>query len=439
LRSRGADATIIPPSEAEVMTVHQRTVPPTRAVCGLASLLAALALALGWSAAAAAAPTPFDPTVAGRPGLVVGITEPNPAFVWPAEMKPLPEPFARWRAEFAGLHPALYRLVLDWPRLQPDANRPPNVDLAADGCSRGVPPCHAWKGVREQIAALAARRRRTSMQVLVTVTGTPDWAVSPPSGGCVRPTDPPRSRAPRDDALPAYERLVETVLRVAKQQNTPLRFWTAWNEPNHPYFLTPQRAACDKASPTLAVATYLKLVRALDAALTRAPGEQQQLLGELAGSVNGSVNSTGATEFIGALPTDVLCKSPVWLEHVYNAGASVIDAVVAALDAHHCARPAAIWLTEAGIGESKAGPSDGTPPPQDRPDACQRLHAWLTHLHATARVTAAFQYTFREDPIFRTGLVPAGLDHAYRTLRPWQVWGARTDPTRAPTAAQACG
>jgi hypothetical protein len=395
-------------------------------------------LALLASAAPTRAQAPFDPTVPGQPGLAMGITEPNPNFLWPAEDRAIPEPFAAWRTEFAALRPQIYRLVLDWARLQPDPTRPADLERASDGCMRGVPPCLGWQGVREQLDALAAAQRRTGVQALVSITGTPVWAVRPESG-CVRETDPPRSRAPRDDALDDYRQLVRRVLRAADRAGAELRYWTAWNEPNHPYFLTPQRAVCDVHSPTVAVAPYLTLVRSLDRALDRAPGQQEQFVGELASLVNGSALTTGVGEFIAALPDDVICASRVWLQHLYLGATASIDAVIGALDARRCALPHAIWLTETGLGIARSGLPPDEPLPHDLPSACGRTHRWLLRWYEHPRVTAAVQYTFREDPAFRTGLVPASMDRPYRTLRPWQAWGQRPDASSPPpTLEQAC-
>ena len=387
----------------------------------------------------ARAEAPFDPTVPGQAGLALGITEFNPNFVWPAEDRTLPEPFATWRTEFAALRPQVVRLPLDWRLLQREATRRPDLLRFSEGCARGVPPCLGWQGLREQLAALAALQRRTRVEVLVTITGTPEWAAPTAVDGCIRVTDPPRSRPPRDDALPAYRRLVRTVLRAAGREGVELRFWSPWNEPNHPYFLTPQRAVCDRTSPSIAIAPYLKLVEALERVLKRAPGDQQLLLGELAATGNGGTVTTGVTEFIAALPKEVVCASPVWLQHAYLGSARSVELAIAALDAHGCERPHAVWLTETGLGTARAQPATDTPPPQDRPDACARLHAWLLHWYEHPRVTAALQYTFREDPVFRTGLIPAAMDRAYPTLRPWQVWGDRPDAGAfPPPQEQAC-
>src|SRR5688500_3512386 len=87
------------------------------------SLLSLLVCAATCQAQAA-----FDPTVPGPAGLALGITEPNANFVWPAEDRAIPEPFAGWRTEFAALAPQIHRLVLDWPRLQPDPTVPADLD-----------------------------------------------------------------------------------------------------------------------------------------------------------------------------------------------------------------------------------------------------------------------------------------------------------------------
>ena len=55
-------------------------------------------------------------------------------------------------------------------------------------------------------------------------------------------------------------------------------------------------------------------------------------------------------------------------------------------------------------------------------------------------MTAAFQYTFREDDVFRTGLVTTALDRAFPVLKEWQAWGgtARPKPTDPPPSHANC-
>ena len=103
---------------------------------------------------------------------------------------------------------------------------------------REVGPCLGWVGVRQQLQALATRQRDGGWQTLVVLTGTPDWAAAPPSG-CEREKTTPRARAPRPDALPAYRQLILDVLKVADEEGASLHFWSPWNEPNLPPFVSP--------------------------------------------------------------------------------------------------------------------------------------------------------------------------------------------------------
>ena len=71
---------------------------------------------------------------------------------------------------------------------------------------------------------------------------------------------------------------------------------------------------------------------------------------------------------------------------------------------------------------------------------CRKLHKRLLQWYKDPRVTAAFQYTFREDDIFRTGLVTTALDRAFPVLEEWQAWGGskRPDPTDPPPSHAHC-
>ena len=46
-------------------------------------------------------------------------------------------------------------------------------------------------------------------------------------------------------------------------------------------------------------------------------------------------------------------------------------------------------------------------------------------------MTAAFQYTFREDDLFPTGLVTTDLSGDFSALGEWMAWGMT--PARSPT------
>jgi hypothetical protein len=50
-------------------------------------------------------------------------------------------------------------------------------------------------------------------------------------------------------------------------------------------------------------------------------------------------------------------------------------------------------------------------------------------------VTAAFQYTLRDDPVYPTGLVSADLSRAYGVLEAWTAWAGDREPAGRPPAA----
>jgi hypothetical protein len=380
-------------------------------------------------------PAPTATPVPGRPSLAVGITEPNANLV--SATAALPEPWAGWRDALGRLHPAFYRLVLDWPSLQPSAGAPANLAAPNGGCMRMVQPCLGFAGVRDQLRALASRQRQGGWVGLAVITGTPDWAAEPPSR-CDRPGTPARARPPRPAALAGYRRLVSDVLALARREGADLRYWSAWNEPNHPDFLSPP---CG----TSAAAAYTPLARALHDALAAAPGDPQraapgdpqQVLGETAGLVRTGRHTTSVARFIGELPSDLVCSSTIYDQHAYVGGADPVDAVARALAAHHCARPHSIWITETGVGPAPRALSAAARLRHDR-HGCEALHRRLVRWWHDPRVTAAFQYTLREDDRFPTGLVSTDLTRALPALGEWTAWGSGRPPG-APPPGVACG
>src|SRR4051812_50157263 len=107
----------------------------------LGRTIAVSLLALLVFAAPGHAQASFDPTVPGQPGLALGITEPDPNFLWPAEDRTIPEPFAAWRTEFAAVRPQIYRLVPDWAQLPRDPTEPAHPHPPPGGRQPGGPPC----------------------------------------------------------------------------------------------------------------------------------------------------------------------------------------------------------------------------------------------------------------------------------------------------------
>jgi hypothetical protein len=379
-------------------------------------------------------PTPVPPPAAGL-GLAVGITEPNANLIASPADRTLPEPWATWRAALGAIRPAFYRLVIDWPSIQPTADAPPNLSAPNAGCMRTVAPCLGFGGVLDQLRALASRQREGGWEALVVITGTPDWAASPPSG-CERPGTQPRSRPPRADALPAYRALIAALLRAAAHEGAQLQFWSAWNEPNHPAFLSPQRGACDPAAPSTAPASYADLVRALEQELAAAGGNHQIVLGETAGLLRPTPYATSVPEFIAGLPQDVVCASTVWTQHAYIGGPDPVAAISAALAARGCPQPHTIWITETGVGPAPPDLSAARAI-ADEQRGCRELHDRLVSWWNTPRVTVAFQYTLRQDDRFPTGLVTTNLGAARPSLAEWTAWGGARQPT-APPPQPAC-
>ncbi len=270
------------------------------------------------------------------------------------------------------------------------------------GCLRDIPPCAPWQGIRAQLEAVAAAQEENPgrYQVEVVVMYTPERYASPPAG-CERRGAVPRNRPPQD--LDAYRGVIRAVQAEADRAGVDVPYWSPWNEPNHPYFISPQRAECDPAAPSAAVAPYIALARALQDELR--DGESL-VLGELAATTTFGPQSTRMTEFVDALPSDLVCAAPVFSVHRYNA-ADPVDALSAALERHGCTPR--IWISETG---SKSGD-------------CAAERANLERWHTDPRVDAAFHYTFREDNLFTTGLVSTDLTTAFPALAEWQAWGDR--------------
>jgi hypothetical protein len=358
------------------------------------------------------------------PALAVGITEPNPNLVAAPGTRTVPPAFARWRDELAAIHPAVYRLVIDWAAVQPRADMAPDFDATQSGCMRALPPCAPFAGVRDQLEALASRRREGGWEALVVITGAPAWAAVP-AGGCDA-----GDGAPRADTLPAYRALIAGLQAAAAQAGAELRWWSPWNEPNHPAFLAPQRAACDRDAPSLVPASYAAIADALRAEL----GDDRRLvLGEMAAVLAPTRRATSVQEMIAALPRDLVCAAPVWSQHAYIGGTDPVAAVAAALDARGCPRGQAIWITETGVGAAPSDLSIARGIAGER-EGCEALHRRLAEWYGDPRVTLAVQYTLREDDRFPTGLVTTDLTRARPALEEWQAWGAR-EPAAPPPAA----
>jgi len=74
-------------------------------------------------------------------------------------------------------------------------------------------------------------------------------------------------------------------------------------------------------------------------------------------------------------------------------------------------------------------------------DAGPTVEPGATAYWVDPRITAAVQYTMREDDVFPTGLVTSDLTRAYPALKEWQQWGmrARERPEDRPPSRARCG
>ena len=369
----------------------------------------------------------------GAARLAVGITEANPSLVWSPAARPVAPPFEPWRRELGRIAPAYYRLVVDWPSLQPSADEPPDLAAANGGCMRTILPCAPYAGLREQLQALASRQREREggWEAVVVITGSPRWAAGP-RAGCERVGTEARSRAPRPGALEAYARLVRGVLDEAKAAGAELRWWSAWNEPNRYVSFSPQRGRCRPGARSIAAARYAALVRVLRRTLEGARGRHGYVLGDLAGVVGRSLGESTVREFIRGLPSDVVCGTGIYAQHSNIGSPDPVPAAVEALAAHGCRERHEVWITQTGALLRRDQPAS------ERPAACRALHERLVRWYRDPSVTAAIQYTFREDDLFRMGLADPRLRRALPALGEWQAWGGRTRPTDPPPKP-ACG
>jgi hypothetical protein len=387
-------------------------------------------------------------------GLAIGLDEENANLLGTTGTAP----FAPWRARLGSIEPTFVRLDVVWSKLQPRADAPPDWATPEAGCLREVQPCAPYPGLRGQLRALAEQQHAHPGRFVgyVVLFGAPPWATAP-RHGCVPPAVGPTALTLSDGGLAAYRRFVDGLLAVARDEGADLRYWSAWNEPNQPAFLSPQREHCATDAPALSPDEYAKLVGQLRGALAAAPGQHQLVLGETAAYDTPRPTALSTVEFADALPRDVVCASDVWAQHAYvgtqgigsvadlagdpgRAGsATLLAGLERALDKRGCPTPKRIWITETGVG----GPKPGGPRPTD-PAAlqgqCRALNAALTAWYRDPRVDAAFQYTFREDNTYPVGLVDTGLTRTYPTYDLLRAWSRRPFPTDgAPPLPTGCG
>jgi hypothetical protein len=378
-------------------------------------------------------------------GLAIGLTETAAPLLWSPEAQPdTPAALVPWRDRLAALRPRYFRLLVDWARIQPDPARPPDWTVAADGCVRGHQPCAPFSGIRDVLRAVASQEKAgRGFQVMVSIFGVPQWAASPPSG-CERAGTAPRSRPINDAGLNGYQALIRSLAALGTAEGVDLHWWSPWNEPNGTFFISPQRAVCDRSSPPVSPAVYARLARAMRAELDALPGDQGLVIGELAGFPGPLMRGGGVEEFLDALPDDVMCSASVFAQHAYaergqpESAQGPVDQMEAALHRRPCAHDTPIWVTETGVGGPDVG-GDRTGGLAELRADCRAMDAALRRWDLDPQVEAAFQYLFRDDPVYPVGLADVALTRLWPAYDLWLAWGGDRPPAGpAPALPDAC-
>jgi hypothetical protein len=383
-----------------------------------------------------AKPAPAD--IAPGGGLAIGMTEINPDLFWHGKDVGA---FTPWRDRFEALKPPLYRLAVDWATLQPKPGGPIDWTKPSDGCMRGLQPCRPYNGIRDTLRAIRSQQQAgNGFATMVVVYGVPDWAAVS-AHGCERDGIGARSRPITDAGVEAYEKLVASLQDLAKREGVDIKWWSPWNEPNGPFFISPQREQCKGSSKSLAPAVYAKLARAMRTQLK--PG-QQLVVGELAGLEDARKYGTSISEFFDGLPDDVVCNAGVFAQHAYSKRGDKADDPGAVgnleevLDRRPCTKGKPIWVTESGVGGPHVGDERSPKDESIRAD-CQALNVSLRRWNEDPRVDAVFQYTFRDDPVFPVGLADAKLSKTWPAYDLFEVWGGDRKPDGpAPALPAAC-
>ena len=383
-----------------------------------------------------ATPAPAD--IAPGGGLAIGMTEINPDLFWHGKDVGA---FGPWRDRFEALKPPLYRLAVDWASLQADPGGPIDWTKASDGCMRGMQPCRPYNGIRDTLRAIRSQQQAgNGFATMVVIYGVPEWAAVS-AHGCERDDIGARSRPINARGLEGYKKLVASLQDLAQREGVDINWWSPWNEPNGPFFISPQREQCKGSSKSLAPAVYTRLARAMRAELK--PG-QQMVVGELAGLKNARKFGTSISEFFDGLPDDVVCKAGVFAQHQYSkrgAGADdpgAVGELERVLARRPCAKAKPIWVTESGVGGPHVGDERSPKDESIRAD-CQALNVSLRRWNEDPRVDAVFQYTFRDDPVFPVGLADATLSKAWPAYELFKAWGGQRRPDDpAPALPKAC-
>lgn len=433
------------------------------------ALVAVLLVALGWllgsrgadddvrsdappAVTTGPAPTRAAPTDHGGE-LSVGLVSRDVAALTPSSAGPIAG-YDAAREIVGAMAPRYVRVDVRWDQLQPRADVPLDPAVVQDdGCGRdAAPPCGPPISLSAVLTQIAAQQRAHpgAFRPLITFWGMPEWAGEAPTDGC-------RSDRVRTGARPlargrenAYQAAIRSVWTAVREAGVTASDWTPWNEPNAPYFLDPQRSGCARDAAPRSPGPYGRMVvamgdelRALRGSTPDAARDHRLVVGEVAAWGAPSSRAVPADEFLRALPDDVLCRADVVGLHGYLDARPPVgrgEPVAAALgevERRACLDDVPVWITETGVG----APGSGRQRQDDRAtlrDECRLMADQLTRWFHHPRITAAFQYSVRDDAAFPTGLVDEAVTSAYPVADVWTAWGGRAPDDPPPAVPADC-
>ncbi len=439
-----------------------------RALLGAGALLAALLLVgLGYllgggghepSERGAAGGTQTAPAPAPAPStgadhsdeLAVGLVSRDVAALTPPSAGPIAG-YDAAREVVTAMAPRYVRIDVRWDQLQPSADAPLDPGrVHDDGCGReAAPPCGPPISLTAVLAQVAAQQRAHpgAFRPLITFWGMPEWAGEAPTAGCRHDRVRAGARPLAAGREAAYQAAIRAVWTAVRDAGIAQSDWTPWNEPNAPYFVDPQRASCARDAEPRSPAPYGRMVVAMDETLRALRGDgpdaardHRLVVGEVAAWGAPTSRVVTADEFLRALPDDVLCRADVIGLHGYldarprDGRGEPVAAALGEVERRPCLDDAPVWITETGVG----APGSGRERTSDRAtlrDECRLMHDQLTRWFHHPRITAAFQYSVRDDAAFPTGLVDEAVERTYPVADVWTAWGGARAPDDPPPPA----
>ena len=220
--------------------------------------------------------------------------------------------------------------------------------------------------------------------------------------------------------------------RSAREEGADVRYVSPWNEPNHPYFLAPQRAACDAASPSLAVSAVRRAGARREAPSSPTAGRPASCSARPPGILEPTARATSVPESSAACPRGLVCSAR-----------GVVAARATSAAPTRSAGPPA----RSPRGGCPRRTRSGSPRPASarRRAACRSPAGSRASAGLPAAATAAARLVREPARDARRPVhVPRGRPVPDRprhdrprsargpALREWQAWGARPTPASPP-------